>query len=134
VFKALAADGVNVDMIVQTVSSEGTTDISFTVPKSDLERTDALIRSVAADVGAAGVATDPNIAKISLIGAGMRTHPGVAAEMFQALADAGINIGMISTSSIRLSCVVPAKDVERAVQAVHARFALHEPAVAAELG
>jgi aspartate kinase len=134
VFKALAADGVNVDMIVQTVSSEGTTDISFTVPTADLERTDALIRAVAADVGAAGVTTDSDIAKISLIGAGMRTHPGVAAEMFQALADAGINIGMISTSSIRLSCVVPAKDVERAVQAVHARFSLHEPAVVAELG
>jgi aspartate kinase len=134
VFRALAAEGVNVDMIVQTVSSEGTTDISFTVPKTDLERTEALIRTVAADVGAAGVTTDPDIAKISLVGAGMRTHPGVAAEMFQALADAGINIGMISTSSIRLSCVVPAKDVERAVQAVHARFALHEPSVVAELG
>ncbi|MBI4171423.1 MAG: ACT domain-containing protein, partial [Actinobacteria bacterium] len=78
------------------------------------------------------LAHDPDVAKISLVGAGMRTHPGVAADMFDALAQAGVNIGIISTSAIRISCVVPAADVERAVQAVHERFRLHEPVVTAE--
>jgi aspartate kinase len=131
VFRALADEGVNVDMIVQNVSAAGTTDISFTVPKSDLVRAESLLERVAGDIGAEGVQHDPNIAKISLVGAGMKTHPGVAADMFDALAEAGINIGIISTSSIRISCVVPAADVERAVRAVHERFKLHEPAVVA---
>jgi aspartate kinase len=131
VFRALADEGVNVDMIVQNVSAAGTTDISFTVPKSDLVRAESLLERVAGEIGAEGVQHDPNIAKISLVGAGMKTHPGVAADMFDALAEAGINIGIISTSSIRISCVVPAADVERAVRAVHERFKLHEPAVVA---
>ena len=131
VFRALADEGVNVDMIVQNVGADGTTDISFTVPKSDLVRAESLLERVAADIGAEGVQHDPNIAKISLVGAGMKTHPGVAADMFDALAEAGINIGIISTSSIRISCIVPAADVDRAVQAVHERFKLHEPALVA---
>ena len=131
VFRALADEGVNVDMIVQNVGADGTTDISFTVPKSDLVRAESLLERVAADIGAEGVPHDPNIAKISLVGAGMKTHPGVAADMFDALAEAGINIGIISTSSIRISCIVPAADVDRAVQAVHERFKLHEPALVA---
>jgi aspartate kinase len=131
VFRALAEEGVNVDMIVQNVSADGHTDISFTVPKSDLARAESLLEGVATDIGARGVQHDPDIAKISLVGAGMKTHPGVAADMFGALAEAGVNIGMISTSSIRISCVVPAADVERAVRAVHERFKLHEPAVVA---
>jgi aspartate kinase len=131
VFRALAEDGVNVDMIVQNVSADGHTDISFTVPKSDLVRAESLLEAVASDIGARGVQHDPDIAKISLVGAGMKTHPGVAADMFGALAEAGVNIGMISTSSIRISCVVPAADVERAVRAVHERFMLHEPSVVA---
>jgi aspartate kinase len=131
VFRALADEGVNVDMIVQNVGADGRTDISFTVPKADLGRAESLLERVAGDIGAEGVQHDPEIAKISLVGAGMKTHPGVAADMFDALAEAGINIGIISTSSIRISCVVPAADVERAVQAVHERFRLHEPAVAA---
>jgi aspartate kinase len=131
VFRALADEGVNVDMIVQNVGADGTTDISFTVPKSDLARAESLLERVAGNIGAEGVHHDPNIAKISLVGAGMKTHPGVAADMFDALAEAGINIGIISTSSIRISCIVPAADVERAVQAVHERFKLHEPAVVA---
>jgi aspartate kinase len=131
VFRALADEGVNVDMIVQNVGADGTTDISFTVPKADMGRAESLLERVAGEIGAQGVQHDPNIAKISLVGAGMKTHPGVAADMFDALAEAGINIGIISTSSIRISCIVPAAEVERAVQAVHDRFALHEPAVVA---
>ena len=134
VFRALADVGVNVDMIVQNVSADGHTDISFTLPKSQLASAEHVLEPLAEEIGARGVAHDPQIAKISLVGAGMRTHPGVAADMFDALAEAGINIGIISTSSVRISCVVPAADVERAVQAVHDRFALHEPVVSAERG
>jgi aspartate kinase len=134
VFRGLADVGVNVDMIVQNVSAEGHTDISFTLPSSELPRARRVLEPLAEEIGAGGVASDSEIAKISLVGAGMRTHPGVAADMFEALAENGINIGIISTSSVRISCVVPLGDVERAVQAVHDRFALHAPAVAAESG
>ncbi len=122
VFRALADAGVNVDMIVQNVSQDGTTSISFTLPKADLQVADPILESLAAEIGAAGVSRDPDIAKVSLIGAGMKSHPGVAADMFDALAAAGINIEIISTSSIRISCVVRAPEVERAVQAIHERF------------
>jgi aspartate kinase len=122
VFRALADAGVNIDMIVQNVSRDGAATISFTLPKTDLPAADPVLDSLARELDAAGVERDPDIAKISLIGAGMKSHPGVAADMFDALAEAGINIEVISTSSIRVSCVVRASDVERAVQAVHARF------------
>jgi len=122
VFRALAEAGVNVDMIVQNVSEHGLTSISFTLPKSDLPIAEPILERTAQEIGATGVDHDPDIAKVSLIGAGMKTHPGVAAEMFEALADEGINIEIISTSSIRISCVVRAADVERAVRAVHERF------------
>jgi aspartate kinase len=134
VFRGLADVGVNVDMIVQNVSAEGHTDISFTLPSSELPRARRVLEPLAEQIGAGGVASDSEIAKISLVGAGMKTHPGVAADMFEALAENGINIGIISTSSVRISCVVPLGDVERAVQAVHDRFSLHAPAVAAESG
>jgi aspartate kinase len=124
VFRALADSGVNIDMIVQNVSEQGLTDISFTMPKSDLAVADPILAAACADVGAAGFTQDSEIAKVSLIGAGMRSHPGVAADMFEALAEAGINIEIISTSSIRISCVVRADEVARAVQAVHERFQL----------
>jgi aspartate kinase len=122
VFRTLADAGVNVDMIVQNVSENGTTSITFTVPKADVAIADPILDMVAAEVGASHVERDPEIGKISLIGAGMKSHPGVAADMFDALAEAGINIEIISTSSIRISCVVRADDLERAVHAVHARF------------
>jgi aspartate kinase len=122
VFRALADAGVNVDMIVQNVSEHGTTSITFTMPKSDVAVADPILDALAKEIGARGVTRDPEIAKISLIGAGMKSHPGVAADMFDALAEAGINIEIISTSSIRISCVIRADEVERAVQAVHARF------------
>jgi aspartate kinase len=124
VFRALADSGVNIDMIVQNVSEEGLTDISFTLPKSDLAVAEPILDAACKEVGAAGFSQDSDIAKVSLIGAGMRSHPGVAADMFEALAEAGINIEIISTSSIRISCVVRAADVERAVNAVHDRFQL----------
>jgi aspartate kinase len=124
IFRALADAGVNIDMIVQNVSADGLTDISFTLPKTDLEVAEPIIQAGCREVEAAGFSHDSDIGKVSLIGAGMRSHPGVAADMFEALAEAGINIEIISTSSIRISCVVRAGEVERAVQAIHDRFQL----------
>jgi aspartate kinase len=129
VFRPLADAGVNIDMIVQNVSAAGHTDISFTLPKEDLRRARAALEQVRLDVGALDVVTDNDIGRISLVGAGMKTHPGVAADMFDALADAGINIEIISTSPIRISCVVRAGDIERAVQVVHERFRLADPPI-----
>ncbi|MGH2776481.1 MAG: aspartate kinase [Actinomycetota bacterium] len=132
VFRPLADEGVNIDMIVQNVSEQGRTDISFTMPTDDLRRARPVLDEIAASVGAEGVVTDPDIAKISLVGAGMKTHPGVAADMFDALSDAGINIEIISTSSIRVSCVIRAFEVERAVKAIHDRFKLTEESIIRE--
>jgi aspartate kinase len=125
VFRALADAGVNIDMIVQNVSAHGTTDISFTLPKSDLGTAKPILDGLAAEVGATSIDLDDGIAKISLVGAGMKSHPGVAADMFEALAEAGINIEIISTSSIRVSCVVRGSEVEQAVRAVHDKFRIH---------
>jgi aspartate kinase len=125
VFRVLADAGVNIDMIVQNVSADGATDISFTLPKSDLPTARPILDGLAAEIGARASEFDDDIAKVSLVGAGMKSHPGVAADMFEALAEAGINIEIISTSSIRVSCVVRAADVERAVQAVHDKFRLY---------
>jgi aspartate kinase len=122
VFRALADAGVNVDMIVQNSSADGTTDITFTLPKTDLPAAEPILAHVGSEIGAKGIVYDAEVAKVSLIGAGMKSHPGVAADMFEALADADINIEIITTSSIRVSCVVRAADVERAVHAVHERF------------
>jgi aspartate kinase len=124
VFRALADRDVNVDMIVQNVSEHGVTDISFTAPRDDLDAARAVTDSLATTVGATGVTTDASIARVSLVGAGMKSNPGVAAAMFETLADAGINIEMISTSAIRISCVVAEADVEAAVEALHTAFGL----------
>jgi aspartate kinase len=124
VFRALADAGVNIDMIVQNVSADGATDISFTLPKTDLAIAEPILSRLESEIGARGIVYDPDVAKVSLVGAGMKSHPGVAADMFEALAEAGINIEIISTSSIRVSCVVRAADVDRAVAAVHERFRL----------
>ncbi|MEO7119304.1 MAG: ACT domain-containing protein, partial [Candidatus Limnocylindrales bacterium] len=132
VFRPLADAGINIDMIVQNVSAAGHTDISFTLPKTDLRRAQAVLTQIQADVGAADLVADDDIARVSLVGAGMKTHPGVAADMFDALADAGINIEIISTSPIRISCVVRASEIERAVRVVHDRFRLSEPTIYAE--
>ncbi len=128
-FRALADEQVNVDMIVQNVSVHGATDISFTVPMADLPTGLKVTEALAGEIGAAGVSHDAEIGRVSLIGAGMKTNPGVAAAMFEALAAAGINIEMISTSSIRISCVVRAGDVEEAVRVLHTAFGLDLPDV-----
>jgi aspartate kinase len=119
---------VNIDMIVQNVSHDGRTDVSFTAPKADLPRLKAVMDAVTQEVGAFGFEMDDGVAKVSLVGAGMKSHPGVAADMFAALADERINIEMISTSSIRVSCVVRAADADRALRAVHAKFGLGDEA------
>ena len=121
-FEPLATEGVNIDMIVQNVSTEGHTDISFTVPKEHADVALRVAGVVAADLGAGGVDVDQQIAKVSVVGAGMRSHPGVAARMFSVLAEAGVNIHMISTSAIRVSCVVDAEVVDRAVTRLHDAF------------
>jgi aspartate kinase len=129
IFRALADEGVSVDMIVQNISHQGRTDVSFTMPKDDLIRITQVMERVVKEVEAEGFVADGGVAKVSLVGAGMRSEPGVAAQMFAALADEGINIEMISTSPIRVSCVIRADDAERAVRAIHRRFDLAEQAV-----
>ncbi len=128
IFRAVADEGAGVDMIVQNVGRDGKADVSFLVPKADLRRISAVMDRVLEEFGAARHLIDDDIAKVSLVGAGIKSHPAVVAEMFAALADEGINIEMISTSSIRVSCVIRAGDSERAVRAVHAKFGLGEEA------
>lgn len=123
-FEPLAEANVNVDMIVQNTSTDGTTDISFTVPMADLGVAEQIVERVAAEIGAAGVGHDRDIAKLSLVGAGMKTSPGIAAKMFRVLADEGVNIEMISTSTIRISVVVASGDLERAARSLHTAFDL----------
>jgi aspartate kinase len=123
-FRELADVDVNVDMIVQNVSDHGVTDISFTVPRTDLVAGTEVCERLAGEIGATGVASDRDIARVSIIGAGMKSNPGVAATMFEVLAREGINIEMISTSAIRTSCVVREDQIERAVQSLHSAFGL----------
>ena len=124
-FRQLADADVNVDMIVQNVSAEGVTDISFTAPHEDSAKATELCGAFASEIGADEVACDDSIARVSLIGAGMKSNPGVAATMFETLAGADININMISTSAIRISCVVAEAQAEQAVQVLHEAFELH---------
>jgi aspartate kinase len=123
-FRGLADRNVSVDMIVQNTSTTGRTDISFTVPGYDLAVSTEVAESLVPAMGASGVETDSDVARVSLVGAGMKTHPGVTALTFETLAGEGVNIEMISTSSIRISCMVRAGDAERAVRALHAAFEL----------
>jgi aspartate kinase len=123
-FEPLAASNINIDMIVQNTSKDGTTDISFTVPKADMAVAERIVGDVAAQIGAGSVNHEGDIAKVSLVGAGMKTSPGVAAKMFRVLADESINIEMISTSTIRISVVIAADEMERAVRTLHAAFGL----------
>jgi len=131
-FRTIADEGINIDMIVQNVSMAGHTDISFTVSRDDIDRVKTTLAPITDDLGAADVLYDAGIAKVSLIGAGMKSHPGVAADMFDALSEAGVNIEMISTSTIRVSCVVREADTERAVRAVHDKFRLPADSIARE--
>jgi aspartate kinase len=125
-FRALADEMVNVDMIEQNVSTEGHTDISFTVPKNELALATEVVDKVVVEIDAGGANFDSSIGRVSLVGAGMKTNPGVAAQLFETLAAENVNIEMISTSTIRISCVVHEDDVERAVRALHASFELEQ--------
>ena len=126
IFGALADAQINIDMIVQNVSAAatGVTDISFTLPKAEGQNATKALTAIQKEVGFASVQFDDSIGKLSLIGAGMSSHPGVSAQFFAALADAGINIEMISTSEIRISVIVRADDLDRAVQVIHTAFGL----------
>jgi aspartate kinase len=124
IFKHLAKENINVDMIIQNVSRTGSTDLSFTVPASDLNKTIKVSNTISEKVGAGDVTVDKDIAKVSIVGIGMRSHSGVAANMFEALADRKINIEMISTSEIKISCVVKKNLGEAAVKAIHDKFKL----------
>jgi len=123
-FKPIGEAGIVVDMIIQNTSEEGITDMTFTVPKADFKKALEIARQAANKIGAERVLGDEHIGKVSIVGVGMRNHPGVAARMFQSLANAGINILMISTSEIKVSCVIDEKEVERAVQILHKAFDL----------
>jgi aspartate kinase len=122
VFGPIADANIGVDMIIQNASADGTTDLTFTVPKADFRQALGLIEANAGQIGAAGVRTDQDVSKVSIVGLGMRSHAGVAARMFRALADVGINIQMISTSEIKISVVIDAKFVELAVRVLHDTF------------
>jgi aspartate kinase len=124
VFRALADEGINVDMIVQNVSTQGHTDISFTIPRDDVPKANGIMEKLVVETEATGFRSDRAIGRVSLIGAGMKTNPGIAAKMFEILANENVNIEMISTSTIRISCVVKEDDVERAVRSLHDAFEL----------
>jgi aspartate kinase len=121
-FGPIAAAGIVVDMIIQNASADGTTDLTFTVPRGDFDRALSLVKGQESTIGAHGIATDLNVAKVSIVGLGMRSHAGVAARMFDVLAAEGINIQMISTSEIKISIVVDEKYTELAVRALHDAF------------
>jgi aspartate kinase len=127
VFEPLAAAGINVDMIVQNVGHAGATDLSFTVSETDLAKARRLLEPLVREMGARELTTDAAVAKVSIVGTGIQNAPGYAARMFGALADAGINIEMISTSEIRITCIISEDDVERAAKALHAAFQLEQP-------
>jgi aspartate kinase len=134
VLSALADANVNVDMIIQNEpESDGhSADMSFTVPRDDLVAAREALEPLRGELGIGAVATDPQMGKVSLVGAGMRTHPGVAAKTFTVLGDAGVNIEMISTSPIKISCVVREDDVATAVRELHRAFELGEDAIRQE--
>jgi aspartate kinase len=119
IFTPIAEANIVVDMIIQNASEVGFTDVTFTVPKADLKKAMAITKSLADDIGAGGVDTNQEIAKVSVVGLGMRSHAGVAASMFRVLADNGINIQMISTSEIKVSVVVASQQAELAVKKLH---------------
>jgi aspartate kinase len=124
IFSRLAAEDFNIDVIVQDISEEGTTNISFTIPQNDLARAKVVLNRLVQEIGAKGFLADEHVGKVSVVGVGMRTHSGVAAHMFEALAEKGINIQMISTSEIKISCIVAETAVEDAVRAIHEKFRL----------
>jgi len=125
IFDAVASEHVNVDTILQNVA-HGLASLSFSIPKDDVLATRRALARADESIGTLEATEITDLGKVSLIGAGMRSHPGVAAQMFRALADEGINLRLISTSPIKVSCLVPRGDVERAVRTLHAAFSLGE--------
>ena len=132
VFTALAQANVNIDLIIQNVSAHGAADISFTAAEDDLPKIEAVLDGLKKELGFSSIDTDREVAKVTLVGAGMRTYPGVAAKMFQVLAENDINIEMISTSSIKVSCVIRKSQVQTAVQALHRAFKMEKKLVSRE--
>lgn len=128
IFTEISKAGINVDTIVQNVSRTRHTDISFTVPKTDIKKTIRRVKFISSKVGAGSVTHDENIARVSIVGAGMRSHHGIAAKMFQILADHKINIEMITTSEISISCIIDRKSSDVAVKALHKNFNLDKAA------
>jgi aspartate kinase len=126
-FGPLADSAINVDMIVQNISDDGKTDLTFTVARSDLDRTVAVLEACRDTVGFGALKPDSNVVKLSVIGVGMRSHAGVAKVMFQTLADRGINIQVISTSEIKVSVLIAAEYTELALRALHTAYGLDAP-------
>lgn len=131
-FSPLSAASITVDMIIQNVSHEGFTDMTFTVPRTDFKKALLIVEESAKKIGAEAVKTDENIAKVSIIGVGMRSHSGIASKMFETLSREGVNISMISTSEIKVSCVIDDKYTELAVRVLHEAFGLDDQSVKSE--
>lgn len=127
IFHALAEANINVDVIVQNVSLQGVTDLSFTVNLADLAKAEKALEPVVRNIGAREMISSVDLAKVSIVGTGIRSHPGYADKMFGALAKEGINIMSITTSEIRITCLIDKADVQRAVQALHTAFELEKP-------
>ncbi len=126
IFKALAEVHVSVDMVIQSAMRGDRNDIAFTIERGDLEKAIPVVKEVLGDMGATGMAYGQDVAKVSIVGAGMQSKPGVAARMFEALAEEGINIQMIATSEIRVSCIIDENEIEKAVRALHKKFELDQ--------
>ena len=124
IFVPVADSNINVDMIIQNISIDGYTDLTFTVPTADLPQALDIVRPIGKEIGAKDIVTDDNVAKVSIVGTGMRSHSGIAAKLFKALAEENINIMMISTSEIKVSCVIESKYTELAVRVLHEAFDL----------
>src|SRR4249920_475931 len=127
IFEPLAEAGVNIDMIVQNVGHGGSTDLSFTVPRVELARGKKVLEPLVRELGARELTTDASVGKVSIVGAGLHNAPGYAARMFGVLADAGVNIEMISTSEVRITCIIAEAELETALRALHAAFDLERP-------
>ena len=123
-FKALADAGINVDMVIQSAMRDNRNDIAFTTEENELQKTVPIVEKLVHDIGASGMTYGTNVAKISIVGAGMQSNPGVAAAMFEALADEEINIHMISTSEIKVSCIIDQERIKDAVRSLHKKFSL----------